>query len=699
MNIRIGIDVGGTFTDFLVIYPDGKRRIHKTSSVPSNPPLAVQIGLTEIAAAEHKSLEDFMAEVGLIVHGTTVTTNALLTRNGPITGLLTTEGFRDVLPMRDGTREEAYDNRLEQPVPLVPRYLRQPVGGRVDYKGDVLTALQEVDVYAAAEIFKANAVESVAISFMHSHAETSHEDRAAEIIAEVMPGAYITKSSELLAQARYYPRMSTAVLNSFAGPIISSYLSTLTELLEEAHFEGVLLLMQSNGGVATPSELAKRAALSLLSGPASGPTAGLLVTAAHGWDSCLTVDMGGTSFDAAVVKDNKPLIMTDGIIDRWRIALPMVDINTIGAGGGSIASVDEGGLLRVGPQSAGATPGPACYRRGGVNATVTDADVVLGYIDPDTFLHGQIGLDREASIQAIKNDVADPLGISVEEAAFGIYQMVNVNMATGVRDITVRRGLDPRDFPIVVAGGAGPVHAAAIARELEIPILLTPRDSSIFCAAGMLVCDFKHDYVQSSNQRLESLSDEYLVETWTGMMAEGRRTLHAEGVPDDAISYVPSVDLRYKGQWYEINVEVDPANLVSPNLAEFYASFHQLHDTLFGYSTVDMPIDLLNIRLTVVGSTPNDRVDLAATTPGSGLPEQRRRHIYSPLQRRMVEVEVYQGAAMVPLDEIEGPAIIELGTTTIVVLDEYNTIVDKNGSFVMYLRDQMLTLKARLDLS
>ncbi|MDJ0349589.1 hydantoinase/oxoprolinase family protein [Cryobacterium sp. PH29-G1] len=698
MSIRIGIDVGGTFTDFLVIYPDGKRRIHKTSSVPSNPPMAVQIGLAEIATAENKTIEDFMAEVGLIVHGTTVTTNALLTRNGPTTGLLTTEGFRDVLPMRDGTREEAYDNRLEQPVPLVPRYLRQPVAGRVDYKGDVLTALKEEDVYAAAEIFKANDVESVAISFMHSHAETSHEDRAAEIIAEVLPGAYITKSSELLAQARYYPRMSTAVLNSYAGPIISSYLSTLTELLEEVHFSGILLLMQSNGGVATPGELAKRAALSLLSGPASGPTAGLLVTAAHGWDSCLTVDMGGTSFDAAVVKDNKPLIMTDGIIDRWRIALPMVDINTIGAGGGSIASVDEGGLLRVGPQSAGATPGPACYRRGGVNATVTDADVVLGYIDPDTFLHGQIGLDREASIQAIKNDVADPLGITVEEAAFGIYQMVNVNMATGVRDITVRRGLDPRDFPIVVAGGAGPVHAGAIARELEIPILLTPRDSSIFCAAGMLVCDFKHDYVQSSNQRLESLSDEYLVDTWKGMMAEGRKTLHAEGVADAAISYVPSVDLRYKGQWYEINVEVDPANLVSPNIAEFYASFHKLHDTLFGYSTLDMPIDLLNIRLTVVGTTPNDRVDLAATAAGA-IPEHRRRDIYSPLQRQMVEVEVYQGAAMVPLDEIEGPAIIELGTTTIVVLDEYNTVVDKNGSFVMYLRDQKDTLKARLDLS
>ncbi|MCG2622583.1 hydantoinase/oxoprolinase family protein [Arthrobacter sp. I2-34] len=699
MSIRIGIDVGGTFTDFLVIYPDGQRRIHKTSSVPSNPPLAVYNGLQEIAALDNTSLEDFLAGVELIVHGTTVTTNALLTRRGPKTALLGTEGFRDVLPMRHGTREEPYDNRLEQPDPLVPRHLRLPVAGRIDYKGDEVAPLSEQDVRDAVAVMQEQDVESVAISFMHSHASTAHEDRAAQIVAELMPDAYITKSAELLGQARYYERTSTAVLNSYAGPIISSYLSTLLELLAEVRFEGVLLMMQSNGGVATPERLARRAALSLLSGPASGPTAGLLVTATHGWDSCITVDMGGTSFDAAVVKDNKPLVMTDGEIDRWSIALPAVDIHTIGAGGGSIASVDEGGLLRVGPQSAGAVPGPACYRRGGVHATTTDADVVLGYIDPDTFLHGQIGLDREAAVQAIKTDVADPLGISVEEAAAGIYEIVNVNMAAGVRDITVRRGLDPRDFPIVVAGGAGPVHAAAIARELEIPVLITPRDSSIFCAAGMLVCDFKHDYVQSANQRLESLDPGTLVAAWKEMAAEGLNTLLAEGVDEADIAFVPSVDLRYKGQWYELNIEVDPANLEAPDVEKFAEAFHREHEALFGYNNFEMPIDLLNIRLSAVGRTPNDRVTLNGTISGGAVPERKRRNMWSPLQRRMVEADVHQGAAMGPGEEVEGPAIIELGTTTIVVLDEYNTVVDSNGSFVMYLRDQKEQIMARLNLS
>ncbi|GAA5199358.1 hydantoinase/oxoprolinase family protein [Arthrobacter gyeryongensis] len=698
MSIRIGIDVGGTFTDFLVIYPEGQRRIHKTSSVPSDPPLAVYNGLQEIAALDKKPIEEFLAGVELIVHGTTVTTNALLTRRGPKTALLVTEGFRDVLPMRHGTREEPYDNRLEQPDPLVPRHLRLPVGGRFDYKGDEVTPLSEQDVREAVGIMQEQDVESVAISFMHSHAATAHEDRAAEIVAEIMPDAYITKSSELLGQARYYERTSTAVLNSYAGPIISSYLTKLLELLSAVKFDGILLMMQSNGGVATPDQLAKRAALSLLSGPASGPTAGLLVTATHGWDSCITVDMGGTSFDAAVVKDNKPLVMTDGEIDRWSLALPAVDIHTIGAGGGSIATVDEGGLLRVGPQSAGAVPGPACYRRGGVHATTTDADVVLGYIDPDTFMNGQIGLDREASIQAIKTDVADPLGLSVEEAAAGIYEVVNVTMATGVRDITVRRGLDPRDFPIVVAGGAGPVHAAAIARELEIPVLITPRDSSIFCAAGMLVCDFKHDYVQSANQRLHTLSGETLVSVWKGMAEEGRKTLLAEGVPETDISFIPSLDLRYKGQWYELNIEVNPSNLDTPDFVEFAKVFHREHEVLFGYNNLEMPIDLLHIRLSAIGHTPKDRVTLSGTISSDAVREPKRRNIWSPKQHRMVEVDVHQGGPMGPGEEVEGPAIIELGTTTIVVLDEYNTVVDKNGSFVMYLRDQKETLKARLNL-
>lgn len=698
MSIRIGIDVGGTFTDFLVVYPDGSRRIHKTSSVPSDPPLAVLNGLHELAGLEGVPVAEFVDRIGLIVHGTTVTTNALLTRRGPKTGMLVTDGFRDVLPMRHGTREDGYDNRLAMPEPLTPRHLRLPVAGRIDCQGKEVAPLDEDGVRSAAETLAAQGVESVAVAFMHSHANGAHEQRAAEILGELLPDVYLTRSAELLGQARYYERSSAAVLNSYAGPIISSYLRTLTGLLDQAEFGGLLLMMQSNGGVATPGELSKRAALSLLSGPASGPTAGLLVTAEHGWDSCLTVDMGGTSFDAAVVKDGKPLVQTDGEIDRWSLALPAVDIHTIGAGGGSIASVDEGGLLTVGPQSAGAAPGPACYGRGGDKATTTDADVVLGYLDPSAFLNGQMSVDRAAAEEAIRRDVAEPLGLSVTEAAAGIYEMVNVTMASGVRDITVRRGLDPRDFPIVVAGGAGPVHAAAIAAELEIPILITPRDSSIFCAAGMLVCDFKHDYVRSANERLGSLDTAALAQTWKAMADEGRATLRGEGVDEDAISFQPSLDLRYKGQWYELSIPVDPGTTGAPDVSAIAASFHAEHELLFGYHNDEMPIDVLNIRLSAVGRTSDERIDLASEVAVDQTERPARREIWSPRKQAMVEVDVHQGAAIGPGREISGPAIIELGTTTIVVLDQYDCVVDKAGSFVMYLRERAEELRAQLNI-
>ena len=696
MRTRIGIDVGGTFTDFVVIDPDGSRQVHKTSSIPSDPARAVTKGLAEIAEGRGLAVADFLSDVGTIVHGTTVTTNALLTRRGPVTGLLATDGFRDSLAMRDGTREEAYDNRLPQPVPLVPRRLRRPVRGRLDHTGAVVEGLHLDDVRHAAGLFRQEGVTSVAICFMHSHANGEHERAAAEVLREELPGVYLTTSHELLAQARYYDRTSTAVLNSYAGPIISSYLDVLTSSLEESGFVGHLLIMQSNGGVATPAELARRAALSLLSGPASGPTAGLLEVAPHGWDRCLTVDMGGTSFDAAVVKDGRPLVMTDGLIDRWRIALPMVDIHTIGAGGGSIAQVDEGGMLRVGPQSAGAVPGPAAYGRGGELPTTTDADVVLGYLDPESF-GGGLRLDVQAARDAIEREVAKPLGLDVIEAAAGIYDLVNVGMAAGVREITVRRGLDPRDFPIVVAGGAGPVHAAAIARELEIPILVTPRESSIFCAAGMLVCDFKHDFVRSMKVRLRDLDPGVLRTAWQEMAADGLATLRDEGVAESEVSYQPTLDIRYAGQWFEINLALDAELIEEPDKERIAAAFHDLHDSLFGYRSDEMPIEIINVRLTAVGSA---KVGDAARDLRSGVDDGPRvtgtRQIWSPLLRRMVEAQVYAGLRLGPGERLEGPAIVELGTTTIVVLDEYDLIVDAAGSYVLYLRARAEELLARI---
>jgi N-methylhydantoinase A len=691
MSYRIGIDVGGTFTDFLVLGDEDARIVHKTSSTPADPAVAVITGLEEIAAGLGLSVSDFLAQTEVIVHGTTVTTNAVLTRSGARTGLLATKGFRDALALRNGLRESPYDNRLQPPTPLVPRYLRPGIEGRIDYKGDEATPLSEEDVREACSLFAREGVTAVAISFLHSPANADHERRARDLCGELLPGAYVTASSDLLPQVRYYDRTSTTVLNAYVGPIITRYLESLTSRLAAAGFEGVLLIMQSNGGVATPAEVSERAALSLLSGPASGPTAGLWQLAPHGLDGCITIDMGGTSFDAALVKDGEPLVMTDGIVDRWRIALPMIDIHTIGAGGGSIAHVDEGGLLQVGPESAGATPGPACYGRGGTLPTTTDADLVLGFIDEASFLGGEMRLDREAAARAIEEHVARPLGISVEAAAAGIYDVVNVAMATGVRDISVRRGLDPRDFPLVVAGGAGPVHAAAIAAELDIPLLVVPRESSIFCAAGMLMCDFKHDFVRSYKAPLAAAELDTLRGLLAAMEEEGRAVLARERVDPGNVTARAALDLRYVGQWHELTVP-----LPELDAAEIAAAFHAHHDLLFGYSSPEMPIEVLAARVTTTGATakPGLRRLAAAASPADA--ELGTRPVWSATEQRLVETPVLDGLALAPGAAVAGPAVVELANTTIVVPHGFHLAVDAFGAFVVSAGERGRELAAQL---
>jgi N-methylhydantoinase A len=692
VSYRVGIDVGGTFTDFLVLGDDDTRIVHKTSSTPDDPSVGLVTGLEEIAAGLGLSAGAFLAQTEVIVHGTTVTTNAVLTRRGASTGLLSTQGFRDTLALRNGLREAPYDNRLQPPLPLVPRYRRIGIGGRVDYKGDEVVPLDEDGVRAACEQFRAAGVEAVAISFMHSPANPVHERRARDLCVELLPEAYVTASSDLLPQVRYYDRTSTTVLNAYVGPIITRYLEALTGRLAELRFAGVLLVMQSNGGVASPGEVSQRAALSLLSGPASGPTAGLWHLAPHELTDCITIDMGGTSFDAALVKDGQPLVMTDGLVDRWRIALPMIDIHTIGAGGGSIARVDEGGLLQVGPQSAGAKPGPVCYGRGGVEPTTTDADLVLGYVDPASFLRGEMALDREAALRAIEARIARPLGISAEEAAAGIYDVVNVAMATGVRDISVRRGLDPRDFPLVVAGGAGPVHAAAIAGELEIPLLVVPRESSIFCAAGMLMCDFKHDFVRAYKTPLADLDTDRLRGLLAEMEAAGRAVLAEERVDPDRVIPRAALDLRYVGQWHELTV---PLHAVEA--AAIATAFHAQHDLLFGYASPEMPVEVLAVRMTTTGTTSKPELrPLDAAGVRSGEAPLGARPVWSPAERRLVETPVMDGLALAAGTAFAGPAVIELANTSIVVLEGFEVAVDRFGSFVLWTGERGRELATRL---
>ena len=700
---KIGIDVGGTFTDFLLTFQDGVSTIYKVLSTPEDPSDGLLNGLSEMAAAQKLPLREFIKKVTTIVHGTTVTTNAVLTRKGARTGLLTTKGLRDALEMRRGIREKQYDNRYTNVEPLVPRYLRYPVEERLDYKGDIITALNDRDVTDAVGLFKKEGVEAVAVCFMNSFADDIHESRAAEIIKQEWgmsdTNPYLTVSSSFLPSIRFYDRVSTTVLNSYVGPILSRYLKSLVHKLEDIGFEGILLIMQSNGGVVSPEIAIDNAAVTLLSGPAAGPVAGIEYASAQGYRDCITIDMGGTSFDAALIKEKTPLVTTEGEIDRLRIALPMLGIVTIGAGGGSIGWVDEGGLLRMGPQSAGSNPGPACYGLGGKLPTCTDADLVLGYLDKDFFAGGKIPLSFGNAEKAIKEKIADPLDLDVEKAAAGMYRVINVNMATGVREVSVKRGHDPREFPLIVAGGAGPVHACMIGLELEIPVMIIPKESSIFCAAGMLMSDLKHNFVRTYSTRLADMDRKKFKRLFLEMEEEANALLQSERIPENAIQHIYSVDLRYVKQYHEVNVGIARKDIEEGNIERIADRFHPEHNRLYGYSLEEQgtPIELINLRLVSVGKTVKPQFSqepFDGQDPSKAF--KKKRKVYLPLEETFADVPVYDGHKMRCGNRVEGPAVIEQVNTTTFVTPEYNVVCDRYGSYTLFLKEREEEIRNKL---
>ncbi len=701
MEYKIGIDVGGTFTDFLLTSKDGSSEIYKVLSTPDDPSIGLMEGLAEMARARNISIKEFIKDVETIVHGTTVTTNAVLTRRGAKTGLLTTKGLRDALEMRRGIREEQYNNRCTNVEPFVPRYLRFPVEERLDYKGDVVTPLKEEDIFDAAKLFKKEGIEAIAICFMNSFANGTHESMAEKIIKQEFSrlSPYITVSSSFFPSIRFYDRISTTVLNSYVGPILKSYLKSLIKKLKDVGFEGALLIMQSNGGVVSLQIAMDKAAVTLLSGPAAGPVAGIEYTSVQGYDDCLTIDMGGTSFDAALIKDKTPLVTTEGEINRLRIALPMLGIVTIGAGGGSVGWVDEGGLLRMGPQSAGSKPGPACYDLGGELPTCTDADLVLGYLDKDFFAGGKIPLNYERAERTIKEKIADPLGMDVVEAAAGMYRVINVNMASGVREVSVKRGHDPREFPLVVAGGAGPVHSCMIALELEIPVMVIPKESSIFCAAGMLMSDLKHNFVRTYSTPLNKLNKKKFRSLFKEMRKEATELLRSENIAEGSIRHIYSLDMRYVKQYHEVNVEMTDDELEKGNIESVVSKFHPEHNRLYGYSLeeVGTPVELINLRLTSIGKTTKPKFEKEEhdeLDPSKAL--KKKRKVYLPLKGAFEEVPVYDGHRLRYGNRVEGPALIEQVNTTTFVTPEYNILCDKYGSYTMYLKTKEKEIKKKV---
>jgi N-methylhydantoinase A len=692
MAYKIGIDVGGTFTDFLLTSDDGTTEIYKVLSTPDDPSIGTMRGLKEMADNRNLSLKEFLSEVSTIVHGTTVTTNATLTYSGAKTGLLTTKGVRDALEMRRGIREEQYNNRYENAKPVVERYLRLPVEERLDYAGNVVTPLNKDSVIEQINKLKKEKVEAVAICFMNSFANDKHEQEVYDMVKKELPDVYITVSSELLPSIRFYDRVSTTCLNSYVGPILEKYLKSLIAKLQKEEFKGVLLIMTSNGGVVAPESAMERAASTLLSGPAGGPVAGTLYSNVQGYSSFITVDMGGTSFDAAVVKNNSPSVTTVGEINRLRTALPMLNVVTIGAGGGSIGWIDEGGLLRMGPQSAGSKPGPVCYNLGGEEPTCTDADLVLGYLDPDFFAGGRIKLNLDKAKKAIEDKLAKPLKYDIYETAAGMYNIINVNMAAAVREVAVKEGVDPRDFPMIVAGGAGPNHSCMIALELDIPLMIIPRESSIFCAAGMLISDLQHDYVKSYISKLEDIDANQFKKYFAEMKEQGIKILKEEGINDEKrIEFNYFLDLRYSRQYHEVTVQVTESDIENANWDSIAAKFHPAHNELFGYSLEEekTPVELINLRLKVIGKTDKPKFTMMDYHGESSEHAYKNsRKAYIPSEKEFKEIPVFDSLKLKFGNRVSGPAILEQINTTAFIPPEFSVIVDKFGSYTVYIKEK-----------
>jgi N-methylhydantoinase A len=672
--------MGGTFTDFLVKDSSGAARIYKTSTTPSDPTIGLFNGLTKAADEAGLSLQEWLKQVETIVHGTTITTNAVLTGEGAITGFITTAGFRDILNMRRGLKERQFDI-YPKVAALVPRRRIAVVRERIGAGGEVLTPLAEEDVRAAAASFREQGVQAVAVSYLWSFRNPAHEQRTREILEQELPGVYVSLSTEILPQIRTYERHSTTVLNSYVGPVLNRYLSRLQDRLRELGFGGTLLIMQSNGGVMSPQVAQRFASNTLLSGPAGAPQAGLHCGSLHGFENIITVDMGGTSFDVALIRNGTPTVTTEGDIGGHRIASPSLDIHTIGSGGGSIAWIDAGGMLRVGPKSAGAQPGPACYGRGGTLPTTTDANHVLGYLN---FEGGELSLNSLAAEQAVQAQVAEPLNMSVQEAAYGIYQVVNADMSAAISVASVQRGYDPREFVLVVAGGAGPLHAGPIARDLEIPLIQIPRESSVFCAAGMLISDIKHDYVHTYARDFDAVDLSEVSVIYKDIVAKALETLKTENVPAERVVVGYSADLRYVGQFNEVEVPAFAGGHFTPEaLKTLAADFHKRHDDLYGYSTPNSPMEIINLRVSVRGVTDKPSVDTypkQSADPSAARINTRK----AWFEGAFVETPVFDGLKLFNGNVVPGPAIVVQPTTTILVPPDFELCCDASNSYLMY---------------
>ncbi|MEZ4521354.1 MAG: hydantoinase/oxoprolinase family protein [Thermomicrobiales bacterium] len=677
MTVSIGVDTGGTFTDVCVIDDAGRLTIHKLPSTPADPSIAILDGARQ--GLENARIEP--GSVGYFGHGTTVATNTILEGRGARTGVITTEGFRDLLDIGRQERPDLYDLQVEKPPVLVRRRDRLEVPERLLYDGTVEKALDERAVAEAIELLKERGVEAIAVCFLYSYLYPQHEQRVLEMIREMAPEIYPSTSHQVLAEFREYERLSTTVINAYVGPVMAGYISRLRDRVRDLGVLTEPFITQSNGGLISLDEARQLPVRTVLSGPAAGVAGAGRVAEAAGLDNVITFDMGGTSTDVSLISEGAVQIGIDSKVAGYPIRAPMIDINTVGAGGGSIAWIDSGGHLKVGPRSAGAEPGPAGYGRGGTEATVTDANLALGILNREHLLGGRMPVDAGAADRAVER-LASELGLESMAVAEGILSIVNVNMGRAIRVISIERGYDPRDFTLIAFGGAGPLHATRLARELEIPRVLVPTVPGALCALGLLLSDLRADFSRTLTRPAlpEALDD--IQQGFREIEAEASAWLDREGVEEADRRLRRIADMRYIGQNYELAIDVPDGDLTPSTLERILDAFHAEHDRSYGFSAPGEPAQIVTVRVEARGLIPTP--EFPEIERGSGVPEPATsRAIHLAPAGGRIKVPVYQRESLLAGQRFDGPAVIEQMDSTTFVLDGQSVTVDRYGNLMI----------------
>jgi N-methylhydantoinase A len=678
--VRIGVDIGGTFTDLQVFdVRSGAISSFKTPTTPEDPSIGLLTGIKEAARRNGFAL----ADVGYLLHGTTIATNAVLERKLPKGALVTTAGFEDVLEIGRHYRREVYALNPQVSPTLIPRDCRIGIEERVKADGSIELPLTSAALARLIEKLDRLQVASVAVCLLNSYVNPTHELQVAEYLAKAMPALKISCSGSLSAEIREYERTSTTVLNAQLIPVIAGYLEKLTARMQAEGFSPRLLLVQSNGGVCSAATAAQEPVRLLLSGPSGGSAACALLSQVLGEENIVGVDMGGTSFDVSVVRNGRVNLITQGEIDRMPVRLPMVEIRTIGAGGGSIAKVQRGVRLTVGPESAGSRPGPACYGRGGAEPTVTDANVTLGRLDGKSFLGGGMQLDGEAARAAIETSIAKPLGLSVELAAEGLLAVTNANLGAAIRLSLFEKGVDPREFAMIAFGGAAGLQAVAVAEEIGIKRVVFPESAGTLSAYGILHSDLSHDLVRS--RVLDAVPERLAVlePMAEGLISEAHARLDADAIPAREHHIELAADMRYKGQAFELTVPARSLQLDETALSALIADFHDLHRQRFSYSNPGCAVEIVSLRVSAIGRLPKPKakpLDMQA----KGSPPSKRRVWLGGCWR---EIAVWSRDQLSVSRTIEGPAVIEEAYTTVLLADGWTCRREKSGHLVAGRRE------------